>query len=259
MPTVEVLAQGFMTATSEGGLGFCSVNLIRGEHLTLVDVGHLARRELVVERLAAVGVKPEEIERVVLTHAHWDHSLNLPFFPNAEVFMSAEEYEYTQHPHAGDWATPAYIGDMLNRAKSIHKLRDGEELEAGIRVMAAPGHSPGSMGVLVETGEGIVGLVGDALPGRAAALLPTPTARIVFWDEEEAERSARKLLDACQLVFPGHDRPFRNSGPRFDYLAPQSMTMLNPPRDEDGTIHGSVNPGTVAFVSLIQPIARRKA
>ena len=54
MPTVEVLAQGFMTATSEGGLGFCSVSLVRGEHLTLVDVGHLARRELVVARLEAL-------------------------------------------------------------------------------------------------------------------------------------------------------------------------------------------------------------
>ena len=73
------------------------------------------------------------------------------------------------------------------------------------------------------------GLVGDALPGRAAALLPTPTARIVFWDEAEAERSARKLLDTVSLVFPGHDRPFRNAGPGFDYLYPQSIALKNPP------------------------------
>jgi N-acyl homoserine lactone hydrolase len=259
MPTVEVLAQGFMTATSEGGLGYCSVNLIRGEQLTLVDVGYQNRRELVEARLAAIGVRPEEITRIVLTHAHWDHSLNLAYFPNAEVFINADEYEYSQQPHPGDWATPAYIGDMINRAKKVTQLRDGDELEAGVRVMAVPGHSPGSQAVLVESAEGIVGLVGDALPGRAAALLPTPTARIVFWDEAEAERSARRLLDTVSLVFPGHDRPFRNNGPRFDYLYPQSISLRNPPRDEDGTLRADIDEGAVAFVSLIQPTAKRKA
>ena len=259
MPTVEVLAQGFMTATSEGGLGYCSVNLIRGEQLTLVDVGYQNRRELVEARLAAIGVKPEEIKRIVLTHAHWDHSLNLAYFPNAEVFISADEYEYTQQPHPGDWATPAYIGDLLNRTKQITKLRDGDELEPGVRVMAVPGHSPGSQAVLVETTEGVVGIVGDALPGRAAALLPAPTARIVFWDEAEAEHSARKVLDAVSLVFPGHDRPFRNAGPGFDYLYPQSITLRNPPRDTDGTLRGDIDAGAVAFVTLVQPTAKRKA
>ena len=258
MPTVEVLAQGFMTATSEGGLAYCGVNLIRGEHLTVVDVGYMSRRELLVERLAAIGVRPEEVQRVVLTHAHWDHSLNLPYFPNAEVFLLADEYEYSQHPHPGDWATPAFIGDLLNRAKQIHQLRDGDELEAGVRVMAVPGHSPGSMAVRVENSEGIVGLVGDALPGRAAALLPTPTARIIFWDEAEAERSARRILDTCTLVFPGHDRPFRNNGPRFDYLYPQSLVLKNPPRDEDGAMHAEIDGGIVAFTPLIQPTAKRK-
>lgn len=259
MPTVEVLAQGFLTATSEGGLAYCSVSLIRGRELTLVDVGYPNRREIVTERLAALGVQPEEIRRIILTHAHWDHSLNLPYFPNAEVFINADEYEYAQHPHPGDWATPAYIGDMLNRAPKITKLRDGDEVEPGVRVMHLPGHSPGSQGVLVESAEGIVGLAGDALPARAAAMLPAPTARIVFWDEDLAERSARKFLDTVSLVFPGHDRPFRNAGPGFDYLYPQSISLKNPPRDADGTLHGGVDPGAVAFVSLIQPTARRKA
>ncbi len=259
MPTIEVLAQGFMALTSEGGLGYCGINLIRGEHLTVVDVGYQARRELLTERLAAVGVRPEEVERIVLTHAHWDHSLNLAYFPNAEVFIHNDEYEYSQHPHPEDWATPAFIGDLLNRAKKITTLRHGDELEAGVRIMHVPGHSPGSLAVLVENSEGIVGLVGDALPGRAAALLPTPTARIVFWDEAEAERSARKLLDTCTLVFPGHDRPFRNNGPKFDYLYPQTLTVKNGPRDEDGSLHVDVDQGVVAFTSLIQPSAKRKA
>lgn len=259
MPTVELLAQGFSAATSEGGISYCGISLIRGEQLTLVDVGYMTRRELLVERLAAIGVRPEEIRRIVLTHAHWDHALNLPYFPNAEVFLHADEYDYAQHPHPGDWATPAFIGDILNRAKATHRLRDGEELEPGVRVMSVPGHSPGSMAVLVENAEGIVGLVGDALPARLAAMQPTPTARIVFYDEAEAERSARRILDTCTLIFPGHDRPFRNNGPRFDYLYPQTLTLRNAPRDEDGTLRADIDPSQGAFVTLVHPTAKRKA
>ncbi|MDA0302138.1 MAG: MBL fold metallo-hydrolase [Chloroflexi bacterium] len=226
MPTVEVLAQGFMTATSEGGLGYCSVNLIRGEQLTLVDVGYQNRRELVEARLAAIGVRPEEITRIVLTHAHWDHSLNLAYFPNAEVFINADEYEYSQQPHPGDWATPAYIGDMINRAKKITKLRDGDELEPGVRVMAVPGHSPGSQAVLVESAEGIVGLVGDALPGRAAALLPTPTARIVFWDEAEAERAQAAGHRVAGV--PGARPPVPEQRPRLRLSLPAVHLAAEP-------------------------------
>ena len=258
MPTVEVLAQGFGASTSEGSISYCGISLIRGARLTLVDVGYMVRRELLVERLSAFGIRPEQVERIVLTHAHWDHSLNLGYFPNAEVFLHADEYEYAQHPHPGDWATPAFIGDILRRAQTVHQLRDGEELEPGVRVMSVPGHSPGSMAVLVEGTEGITGLVGDALPARAAALQPTPTARIVFWDEAEAERSARRILDTCTLIFPGHDRPFRNSGPRFEYLAPQTLALRNGPRDEDGTLWASVDPTPVPFVTLIAPTAKRK-
>lgn len=259
MATVEVLAQGFMSATSEGGISYCSVNLIRGETLTLVDVGYQGRREVVTERLGRLGVRPEDVQRIVLTHAHWDHSLNVAYFPNAEIFMHAEEYEYTQAPHPQDWATPAYIGDMLNRARRITQLRDGDELEPTVRVMHVPGHSRGSMAVLVENSEGVVGLVGDSLPARAAALMDPPTARFIFWDEEQAERSARKVLDTCDLIFPGHDRPFRNNGPRFDYLYPQSLVLKNPPRDEDGTVRGEVDPAPMPMIPLVLPSAKRRA
>ena len=108
--------------------------------------------------------------------------------------------------------------------------------------------------------QGDYGLEGLAYEmNRAAALLPTPTARFIFWDEAEAERSARRVLDTCTLIFPGHDRPFRNNGPKFDYLYPQLLVLRNPPRDEDGTIRSEIDTAIVPFTPLVQPIARRKA
>jgi glyoxylase-like metal-dependent hydrolase (beta-lactamase superfamily II) len=254
---IQVLLQGFSASTSEGMLAYCGVTLVRGEHTTLVDVGYQARQGLLLERLHAAGVRRDEVDRVVLTHAHWDHALNLLAFPNAEIVISRDELDYVQQPNPQDWATPAYTADIFSRCARVTTVTDGDELERGVRVMALPGHSPGSMGVLVETPDGAAGIVGDALPSRAAAMSRTPMARIVFYDEEMAQRSGRKVVDLCRFVYPGHDRPFRIEAGSFAYTEPQSLRFLGLPRDEDGTVHAALDEAEAPFEPAIQPFARR--
>jgi hypothetical protein len=49
---------------------------------------------------------------------------------------------------------------------------------------------------------------------------------LIFWDEEDAKSSARKILDAAEVLYPGHDRPFRIAGGRASYLqAPSQITV----------------------------------
>lgn len=256
MVEVQTLLHGYTVATSEGGLAYCTVTLIRGEHNTLVDVGYFARADLLLQRLQAVGLKPEDIDRIVLTHAHWDHCLNLQRFPNAEVLIHRNELEYTSAPHPEDFATPIWIGDMLKRYR-VTAVGNGDELEPGVRTLAVPGHSPGSMALLVDTPEGIRGLVGDALPTRASAEMGVP--RLIFWDEDAARRSARAIIDTCRIVNPGHDRPFRVEAGSFKYVEPTSMTLMFPPRDEDGTVHASISEELPPPGPIIVPSARRAA
>jgi N-acyl homoserine lactone hydrolase len=254
MPTIQTLLQGYSVATNEGSIAYCAVTLLRGERTTLVDVGHVGRRSLLLERLAATGLRPEQIDRVVLTHAHWDHCHNVDCFPNAEVVLHEHELEYTRSPHPQDWATPIWTQDILARAR-IATVRDGDGLEPGVRVLATPGHSRGSMTLLVETPEGTAGLVGDALPNRASAGFLAP--RLIFWDEEEARRSARRIVDTCRTVFPGHDRPFRVENGRFTYIEPTALEILQAPRDEEGRLLASFSDAPPADGPLIMPSARR--
>ena len=259
MPEIEVLAQGFGIGGPEARISLCSISLIRGEVNTLVDVGYQARRVLVVERLAERGLTLGDIDRVVLTHGHWDHTLNALMFPNAEIMISEAEYDYVQHPDPLDPATPLYMPDILNRAKKLTKLRDGDELEPGVRALMVPGHSPGSLAILAQTSQGVAAMVGDSLPSRNAAMAPVPSAGLIFFDEEEAEKSARRILDAADVVYPGHDRAFRKDGGTFRYIEPQSIVLGGLPRDEDGTIHARLDETPPAqFTITVQPSARAK-
>ncbi len=255
MVEIQTVLQGFSTSTNEGSLGYCAVTLLRGQKLTLVDVGYHARIVLLTERLKAMGIALGDIERVILTHAHWDHCFNLSAFPNAEVVIHKDEYDYIQQPNPLDWATPPWCHNIFDYAKSVTTVRDGDELEPGVRMMAVPGHSPGTLATLVESPGGTIGLVGDALPSRVAAGFLAPG--IIFYDEELARQSARKIVDTCSVIYPGHDRPFRVEAGSFRYIEQQSLTIVNPPRNEDGSIQTSISDAPPPSGPIFVASARR--
>lgn len=237
MTTIETVLQGFGVRSDQGTLGFCGVNLLRdnGRNI-LVDVGHVGRRVLLLERLKAMGLTPEDIHAVVLTHAHWDHCLNVDLFPNARLMLTAREHEYARSPHALDWATPPWTGAVLDR-HPIDEVKEGDEIATGVRIMEVPGHSAGSLAVLVQTAEGITGIVGDALPNSAS--VAAGICYLVFWSEEEARKSVSRILSTCDVVYPGHDRAFRVRGNSISYIETTRIGFSGLPETPDGMIAAS--------------------
>ena len=216
MPEVELLVTGYSLNTDQGSLGFSTVVLIRGRQNILVDTGHQGRRELLLHALEARHLTPDDIGAVVLTHAHWDHSQNVDLFPNATICLHPKELEYTRNPKPSDWATARYFPDTL-RNLNVREIAEGETLEPGVRVLDTPGHTRGSISLLVETSQGTVALVGDAVTSPGSAFIGKPY--LIFWDEREAEESVAKLLKMSHTFYPGHDRPFRlGEGNSFEYL-----------------------------------------
>ena len=105
MPKITQILQGFSMGTSQGNLAFCGVSLIEGSKRILVDVAHPGRRSLLVQKLAERGLTPDDIDAVFLTHAHWDHMLNIDLFPRAKVLMNDVERQYIKNIDGHDWAT----------------------------------------------------------------------------------------------------------------------------------------------------------
>ena len=216
MPEIELLLTGYSLATDQGGLGLSTIALIRGRQNILVDTGHQGRRELLLNTLATHGLSPGDIGTVVLTHAHWDHAQNVDVFPNATICIHPKELEYARNPKPDDWATARYFPDTL-RNLNVREVQEGEVLESGVRILDTPGHTRGSISVVVETSDGSVVLAGDALTSPGSAFIGKPF--LIFWDEREAEESVAKLLKAGRIFYPGHDRPFRlGEGTSFEYL-----------------------------------------
>ena len=83
MPELEIIMGGYSINTDQTRLGLCTVTLIRGEVLSIVDVAHFGRRNLLVDALAAHGISTDDIGRVILTHALAIHE------PQLEVFIDA--------------------------------------------------------------------------------------------------------------------------------------------------------------------------
>lgn len=119
------------------------------------------------DQLAKIGIAPDDIDAILFTHLHWDHCSNLEKFPHAKLYVSRTEYEFAINPLPFYWASyeyPSATGLTPPFAGRDFTLLDGEtEVFEGIRMIPAPGHSPGHMVVSVQTEKGVYYLVGDLM------------------------------------------------------------------------------------------------
>jgi glyoxylase-like metal-dependent hydrolase (beta-lactamase superfamily II) len=228
MPEVEVLLSGYTFNSDQTRMGLSTVALIRGQQLTVVDVAHFGRRTMLVEQLESRGIALESVERVILTHAHWDHSQNTDIFPNAEIVIHAKELEYTRNPRPRDFATARYFAESI-QGQRVREIAGETELEPGVTCIETPGHTRGHISVLVDTEAGRVCIGGDAVSDAGAVGRGTPA--LIFWSEEEARASVKKVLAASSIIYPGHDRPF----------------MI----DTDGEVEYLVDAPTIKFYGLL--------
>jgi glyoxylase-like metal-dependent hydrolase (beta-lactamase superfamily II) len=222
MPRVDLVVPGFTIRSDQTRLGLSTVALVRGARTTVVDAAIYGRRTWIVDRLRALDVQPEQVDALVLTHLHWDHMQNFDLFPNATIYVHPDELEYARG--RGDWATMRYVHAALAE-RVVEPVAECFEIEPGARILDTPGHTGGSMSLVVDAPEGIVGIVGDALPNARTAIRRKPY--LIFADERAAEASAEKIVSQCQVLYCGHDRPFRllPGGQEVEYLVPASVSI----------------------------------
>lgn len=119
-----------------------------------------------------VGVKPKEIDMILLTHLHWDHGYYMEKYPNAKIYVSKKELDFALNPlppfffSYENWQlglTPFFI-PSIPRMVQIDMVP--QKITEHISMVPTPGHAPGHMAVVVETGKGRYVLPGDAVIRR---------------------------------------------------------------------------------------------
>lgn len=170
---------------------------------------HLNLGDELPAQMLAVGIHPDQVRWVVLTHLHLDHMDGITAFPNAEVLVSQTE-----------WDNP--FGAVMRRwPKNIkpHKIKFSNQVLPGftsgyplttdcsISILPTPGHTYGHVSVLLQTNSAHVMLAGDVAFSQKQFLsgdVPGITA-----DKKmllETHRSIRKLAShQCLLFLPSHD------------------------------------------------------
>ena len=192
-----------------------------------------------VDYLAGAGVKPEDIDAVLLTHAHPDHVggliAGLPeaggraTFPNATVFVSdAERDNWLKNPPSFEGELAMFVTAAQNALNGVKLESMGRSPARGITAVPLPGHTPGHVGLRIGDGADALLYVGDTL--MFLPILAVHPEWHVAFDQDPAEGAAtrRRLFeqlaaDGTRLAgphvpFPGFGHLRRRESGGYEFL-----------------------------------------
>ena len=169
------------------------------------------RPDKALERL---GIKPEEVTDVILTHMHSDHVDGADLFPKAQIWIQKEEYahyaEKTGHP--GDSRPdpePEYIRALvrLNTLGRVHLVDgDAREIIPGVTVYTGGKHTFASQYVGVNTKAGTVVIASDNVYTYENLEKHVPiTATLDAKSNLAAQDRMKKIASNPRLIIPSHD------------------------------------------------------
>lgn len=187
-----------------------------GEHLVLLDagVGDVHNEMFDGGRLLAglreLGVSPDEIDTIVVSHLHSDHmgwlaTTSGPTFPHAAIHVGAADWEYFVEQGEGGARRTALLRTVESQVSLID--HDGATVVPGVTTRHTPGHTPGHTSTVLSSGTERIIVLGDAL--HCPAQLTEPEWQFVFdVDPVLAARTRRQLLQAAEepgtAVLPCH-------------------------------------------------------
>jgi hypothetical protein len=163
------------------------------------------------ERLKDFGLKPSDIDIVIVTHLHYEHIGHPKLYSNAKFYIQKKEYEYALDPHP---AHSIFYDKRLIENLDVELIEGDTKIVDGVKVMLTPGHSPGSQSVLIETSKGIAGITGFCCVARnfePPVRLQTKDNIIncgMHYDPIACYDNMIKLRDACDILIPVHEPEF---------------------------------------------------
>jgi hydroxyacylglutathione hydrolase len=206
-------------------LGVCNCYVIREGGTLLVDAGPPRQEKRFIRKLLSLSINPEDISLIFITHGHLDHigSLHgIKAITEAEVAVNHREKEVVEQalkPVPKGVTVWGRFLIMLMKLSQKNISYESTPVDISLddaafsltsygidgKILPTPGHSSGSMSLLLESGDAFVGdLFMNGFPMRRGPGVP------IFADDiDTVKRSAKFLIESgAKTIHPGHGEPF---------------------------------------------------
>jgi len=224
--------QAFLTANhlpkDKMSISFTPVIVNTGKEIVMFDSGYGEERRAkgagkASAALASAGFTPDQIDIIVITHAHPDHVSGLmengkANYPNARYVVGDVEYDF--------WSPKALLEssnkNMVRRAQAVHSnlvplaekatfIKPGADVVTGITSVKAYGHTPGHMCFHIESAGQRFLIFADTTNHYVASLAKPDWHCIFDMNAEAAVKTRRKILDMIatdKIASAGYHMPF---------------------------------------------------
>jgi glyoxylase-like metal-dependent hydrolase (beta-lactamase superfamily II) len=167
------------------------------------------------EAIAKIGLTPDAVTDIIISHVHWDHLDGADLFPRAKVWIQKDEYEHyidaDGRPKANtiDTADAAMLGQLKKAGRVVLIDGDNKEIMPGITVYTGGRHTYASQYIGVKTAKGTVVLASDNAYTYQNLAKHAPIAQTFSPADTIANLAAqdrmRRIASDPSLILPGHD------------------------------------------------------
>jgi len=188
---INIIKPGLLVRNKQGMIlqASSTITLVSSkEHNLIVDTGVPGDGKVIFSGLKESGLSPEDIDLVINTHLHGDHMGNNALFKRARFIAHANEF-------------PAKL-------KNVLVIEGDYELSENIKIIETPGHTQGSISVVVKDPKNSKTYViaGDALPIKDNYLQWVPPG--INYNPKIALASMKRIVNLADFVIPGHGEIF---------------------------------------------------
>ena len=143
-----------------------------------------------MEAFAELGYKPEQVTKILITHKHPDHTAALQYFPDAKVYISAEDADAMKLPEGGNIVRSEYKESYKNFPRA-------EKVAEGVWFIEAKGHTKGNSIIIAEMDGLFYMMHGDVTYCDAA--LKANKLSIIFEDKDAARETLDRVREFIKL------------------------------------------------------------
>jgi len=207
-------------------LGFDNVYVLKDNGVVMIDSGDPKKGKTFLKELEKVGINPNEIQLIILTHGHWDHigsAAEIKKLTGAKVVLHQNEKHWLEESlkpmppgittwgkistKLFSWTIVPFVHIEPTKIDIVLQEETFALEEYGIsgKIVYTPGHSSGSVSVLLDSGEAFVG---DMAMNKFPLCL-SPGMPIYAENLQLLIKSWQTLLDeGVKTVYPAHGDPF---------------------------------------------------